>query len=91
MLDQDFATAQTIKAQIATINEIQGKNAMNGALATINVSLGDFKSALTSHTELKELLGSSYDTIAATALTSINTALASLKTSLQSDFDDLGT
>lgn len=87
MTQQDFTDAKSIQDQIAKINEVQSKNAMTGAIASINISLGDFKSAQTSHAELKEILGSTYDTIAATALASINTALASLEADLQSDFD----
>lgn len=90
MQDVDFDAAVIIKAKIAAIEEVQNKNAMTGAIASITISLGDFKSAMTSHSELKAILGSSYDTIVATTLSSLNTALASLKTSLQSDFAALG-
>lgn len=92
MTQEDFDSAKALQSQIDAITEVQAKNALSGATAQISVSAGDTRRAgqYTDFDALKEILGSGYDTIAATAKASIVSALASLKTSLQSDFDALG-
>lgn len=89
---EDFQSAEVLQADIDTITAIQAKHALTGARVNVRVTNAAGDQELVSTKDLKTILGdTAYNTICSTALTSLNTALASAKTTKQTAFDDLGT
>lgn len=89
MTPENFATAQTLEAEIAVITSVQADNATTGAKVLVLVVDADNKTLADVASLKSALTENTYNTIAATALASINTALSTRKTALQGDFDDL--
>lgn len=89
MNDSDLATANALRADIDTITATQAKHALAGARVHIMVTNADRSQVLVPETKLLAILGATYNTICGTALTSLNTSLASLKTTKQTAYDAL--
>ena len=87
----NLATGEALNKAINDITAVQAKNALSGARVHIMVTDATRKQVLVPETKLQELLGdTTYNTICGTALTSINTALASAKSTKQTAFAALG-
>lgn len=89
MTTEDLATGQQLQQDIADITAIQEKIAESDASATLQIVKDG--QVYVSGGELFTLLGSAYTTLVATAKTSLNSALASAKSTKETAFDDLGT
>ncbi len=90
MDDNKLNSANADKAKIAAINNAQAAITLSGTRVNIRITNATDSDEKISPQALKTLLGqSAYDTICATALSSINTALATAKTSAQTDYTNL--
>ena len=89
MTPEDLETGNELQEQIAAITAVQAKIAETDVTPYVYFVLGD--DIHVTGGKLKELIGdSAYNTICNTAKTSISSALASAKSTAQSDFDALG-
>ena len=87
MEDEDYTSAQVLKQAIQNIVSVQGKIATSGARVNIHVTNADGSQELLSHAAIKAILGdSSYNTICGTALTSVSSALSTLKSTKDTAF-----
>jgi len=82
----ELATANGLKKQLDAINFVQAKNALSGATAKI-VVVDDKGNTIVTPADLATALGSGYATQCSAALTALNTALGTAKTTAQSAFD----
>lgn len=89
MTSTNFNSGKALLAAIDKITAIQAKNASTGARVVVIITDANNK-ILVPEEDLSDAIGSTaYNTICATALTSLNTNLSSTKTTHQTDFDAL--
>lgn len=89
MNDSTFNTATTNRNEVAKIVAMQTKNATSGARVHIRVTKPDGE-VLVSTDEISGAIGNTaYNTICSAALTSLNTALSSAKSTKDTAFGNL--
>lgn len=90
MTDADLTTANALKVQISKINQIQTLlSSATGEKAYVKIVNAQGNDLVSQNDLVKALGQGGYDTIAGTALSSINTALGSTLTSQQAAYDAL--
>lgn len=86
---ETLESANGLNATIGKISAVQSKNALTGVKASISI-LDSAGGVIVAESQLRGAVGdTAYNTIAAAALTSLNTSLASAKTAAQDALEDL--